>query len=114
MQTTSVTTARRADERVRVKMPTAVFSHHFFAPVEVECTDLSVSGMFVAADLLLGAGERVLVAFMVPGTWHRILIDAEVVRSSEGPSPGMGLRFDRIPSFDADILRGAMYRRLAS
>jgi len=116
METTSaVTRAVREAPRARVHLPASVFSNHFYAPVEVECTDLSQSGMFLAADLLLEAGERLTVSFTVPGTWHRIVADALVVRSPRGVTSGMGLRFDRLPSLDATILgRALMSARRAS
>lgn len=100
----------RGCPRARVHLPAAVFSNHFHAPVEVECTDLSATGMFLSADLLLGPGERLTVAFVVPGTWHRIITDALVVRAPRGVASGMGLRFDRLPSLDAGILGTALHK----
>ncbi len=94
-------------------MPAAVFSNHFYRPVEVECTDLSSSGMFLSADLLLGPGERITVSFTVPGTWHRITTDALIVRAPAGVPSGMGLRFDRLPALDAGILARALERSRA-
>lgn len=109
METTSATPrGLRAAPRARVHLPAAVFSNHFYAPVEVECTSLSASGMFLAADLLLDAGERLTVSFTVPGTWHRIVTDALVVRAPRGDAGGMGLRFDRLPSLDAGILTASV------
>jgi len=112
METTSaVPRAVRKAPRAWVHLPVAVFSEHFHAPVEVECTDLSLSGMFLCADLLLAPGERLMVSFIVPGTWHRIVTDALVVRASpRGVASGMGLRFDRLPSLDAAILGQALQR----
>lgn len=103
-----MTRAVREAPRARVHLPAAVFSNHFYAPVEVECTDLSMSGMFLSADLLLGPGERLTVQFTVPGTWHRIVADAIVVRAPKGVTSGMGLRFDRLPSLDAAVLGRAL------
>lgn len=94
-----------------MNLSTEVFSNHFYRPIEVECTDLSTSGMFLAADLLLGAGERITVSFTVPGTWHRITTDALVVRAPRGVPSGMGLRFDRLPSLDGSILQAALTKR---
>jgi hypothetical protein len=109
------TTARpgetRGEPRTPVQIPTAILSEHFDAPVEVECTDLSPRGMFLASDLLLAPGDRVLVAFIPPGTWHRIVTDAQVVRTGEGPTAGMGLRFDRLPRVETGILRVALGRQ---
>jgi hypothetical protein len=109
METTSaaIRSVREAP-RARVHLPASVFSNHFYAPVEVECTDLSMSGMFLSADLLLGPGERLTVSFTVPGTWHRIVADALVIRAPKGVTSGMGLRFDRLPSLDATILGRAL------
>lgn len=111
METTSVVARGvRGSPRSRVTLPAAVFSNHFYCPVEVACTDLSASGMFLAADLLLGPGERITVSFTVPGTWHKITTDAMVVRSPKGLPSGMGLRFDRLPSLDGSILTAALAR----
>jgi hypothetical protein len=85
-----------------------VFSNYFAAPVEVECMDLSAQGMYLAVDLLLPPGERVLVAFIPPGTWHRILVDAEVRHARQGMECGMGLHFDRLPRMDESVLRTAL------
>jgi hypothetical protein len=109
METTSaVSRVVRGMPRARVHLPAAVFSNHFHAPVEVECTDLSLSGMFLSADLLLDPGERLTVSFTVPGTWHRIVADARIVRAPRGTTAGMGLHFDRLPSLDATILGRAL------
>ncbi len=104
----------RGSPRSRVNLSAAVFSNHFYCPVEVSGTDLSASGMFLAADLLLGAGERITVSFTVPGTWHRITTDAMVVRAPRGLPSGMGLRFDRLPSLDGSILHAALAKHRAS
>jgi hypothetical protein len=96
-------------------MPAAVFSNHFYCPIEVACAELSATGMFLAVDLLLDPGERLTVSFTVPGTRHRITTDARVVHCPRGaPRAGMGLCFDRLPSLDASILTSALDRRRAS
>lgn len=106
---------RRGERRDSVSLPVAIFSGTFDAPVEVESVDLSPSGMFLLSDLLLSPGERVLVAFVVPGTLYRVLIDARVVRTAhDADGAGMGLEFSRLPSVDEKILRAALDRRLAA
>lgn len=109
METTPVTSrGQRASARSRVRLVATVFCSHFYCPVEVECTDVSPGGMFLAADLLLDPGERVTVSFTVPGTSHAITVDAIVVRATKRLPAGMGLRFDRLPSLDAGILAASL------
>jgi hypothetical protein len=111
MKTTSVVIKHeRKSPRARVHIAASVLSEHFYAPVEVECTSLSSTGMFLAADLLLDPGERLTVSFTVPGTQHRVVADAVVVRAARKHvrAAGLGLHFDRLPSLDAGIVTRAV------
>jgi hypothetical protein len=101
---------RRTEARAPVSIPAAVFADGFDRPVELECTNLSSTGMFLDGNPSLALGEEVLLVFQPPGTWHRIFIEAVVVRTRDG-ARGLGLRFARMPRNDTDVLRGALGRR---
>lgn len=104
---------RRTDARAAVSIPAAVFADGFDQPVELECTNLSSTGMFLHGNPSLTLGEEVLLVFIPPGTWHRIFIEAVVVRTrADVPGErGLGLRFARMPRNDTDVLRSALHRR---
>jgi len=101
---------RRGDARERVSISASVFCSYFDTPVEVSATDVSAGGMVLDSDLLLHAGERVLVAFTVPGTRHRILVGADVVRTERAGFGGMGLEFGRLVGSDEKALRAGLDR----
>jgi hypothetical protein len=103
----------RTSPRAKALVATEIFSNHFASPVVVEGTDVSVTGMFLSGDFLLEMGERLTLSFLVPGTFHRIVTDARIVRSVAHSSYGMGLRFDRLSSLDSDILKSAVARSLS-
>ncbi len=104
---------RRTDARESVSIPASVFADGFLQPVELECTNLSSTGMFLHGNPSLTLGEEVLLAFSPPGTDHRIYIEAIVVRTRAPKlgDRGLGLRFARMPRNDTDVLRDALYRR---
>ena len=104
---------RRTEARAAVSIPAAVFADGFHQPVELECTNLSSTGMFLHGNPSLALGEEVLLVFHPPGTWHRIYIEAVVVRTrgSDPRERGLGLRFARRPRNDTDVLRSALDRR---
>lgn len=104
---------RRTDARAAVSIPAALFADGFDRPVELECTNLSSTGMYVHGNPSLALGEEVLLVFIPPGTWHRIFIEAVVVRrrGDDGGDRGLGLRFARMPRNDTDVLRDALDRR---
>ena len=104
-------TQRRGESRATVSIPAAVFAEGFHQPVELECTNLSSSGMYLAGNPSLVVDERVLLSFVPPGTPHQIFIDAVVVRTLVGGRRGVGLRFDRMPRNDSDELRSSLERR---
>jgi hypothetical protein len=106
---------RRAEARAAVSIPAAVFADGFPKPVELECTNLSSTGMFLDGNPSLTEGEEVLLVFIPPGTWHRIYIEATVVRTrvDELGERGLGLRFGRMARNDTDVLRGSLDRRRA-
>jgi hypothetical protein len=108
------TPLRRGERRDVLPLTVTLFCGTFAAPIEVDATDLSPAGLFVASDLLLYPGDRVLLGFLVPGTWHRVLIDARVARACHEGVPGMGLEFAKLPHVDETILRGALARRRAA
>jgi hypothetical protein len=106
---------RRAEARAAVSIPAAVFADGFPKPVELECTNLSSTGMFLGGNPSLTEGAPVLLVFIPPGTWHRIFIEAVVIRTgadSRGER-GLGLRFGRMARPDTAVLRGALARRRA-
>lgn len=104
---------RRTEARAAVSIPAAVFAEGFDRPVELECTNLSSTGMFLQGNPSLALGEEVLLVFIPPGTWHRILIEAVVVRDRANATGGrgLGLRFGRMARNDTDVLRSALDRR---
>lgn len=99
---------RRGDSREAVSIPAAVFADGFPQPVELECTNLSNSGMYLQGNPSLVLGEEVLLVFIPPGTWHRIYVDAVVVRTTSDDGRGLGLHFSRMPRHDNDVLRSAL------
>jgi c-di-GMP-binding flagellar brake protein YcgR len=101
---------RRGERRAPLALRASIYNPLFETPVEVETADLSVGGMFVRSELLLAAGERLLVAFTVPGTAHQVVIGAEVVRTAHAGATGMGVSFDKLPSIDEAILRAGIER----
>jgi hypothetical protein len=103
----------RTSPRAKARVATEIFSNHLASPVVVESSDVSVTGMFLSSQLMLDMGERLTLSFLVPGTFHRIVTDAQIVRSYAYTSCGMGLRFDRLSSIDADILKSAVARSLS-
>lgn len=102
---------RRGDSREAVSIPAAVFADGFPLPVELECTNLSSTGMFLQGNPSLALGEEVLLVFIPPGTWHCIYVDAVVVRTNADEERGLGLQFARMPRHDDDVLRTALYRK---
>ena len=102
---------RRTEARAAVSIPAAVFADGFPEPVELECSNLSSTGMFLHGNPSLALGEEVLLVFIPPGTWHRIFVDATVVRANGLGERGLGLRFGRMPRNDTDVLRSALDRR---
>lgn len=102
---------RRGDSREAVSIPAAVFADGFPLPVELECTNLSSTGMFLQGNPSLAPGEEVLLVFIPPGTWHRIYVDAVVVRTNSDEERGLGLQFARMPRHDDDVLRTSLYRK---
>jgi hypothetical protein len=104
---------RRTEARAAVSIPAAVFADGFDQPVELECSNLSSSGMFLLGNPSLALGEEVLLVFVPPGTGHHIFIEAVVVRALSGEvgGRGLGLRFARMPRNDTDVLRSALGRR---
>lgn len=104
---------RRTEARATVSIPAAVFADGFDQPVQLECSNLSSTGMFLHGNPSLALGEEVLLVFIPPGTWHRIYIEAVVVRTRANAlgERGLGLRFARMPRNDTDVLRCALDRR---
>ena len=101
---------RRAERRDPIAIHASLFSGTFDAPVEVAACDLSPTGAFLRSDLLLSLGETVLLAFTVPGSSHRILVDARVVRTTFDDRAGMGLEFSRLAGAEDKLLRRALER----
>ena len=96
---------RRTAWRDSVTIPVSVFSELFANPVDVDSSNLSPTGMFLATDLLLEPGDLVLVHFSLPGVNHEWTADGRVVRASKNRLAGIGVEFARLPRMDAQILR---------
>lgn len=101
---------RRGERRLSVSLSASVFCNYFDKPVDVSAIDVSPSGMFLESNLLLHAGERVLVSFQIPGSAHRILVGADVVRTSRAGRSGMALEFGRLSGMDEKVLRAGIDR----
>ena len=60
-------------------------------------TDISQGGMFVITREKLGIGAQVNVKFTLPGESGALEAAGTVVRKTEKPSVGVGIRFDPLP-----------------
>ncbi len=99
---------RRSNVRAPVSLPARVFADGFEQALELECSDLSSTGMFVRGAPPLVRGDEVLLEFVPPGTTLSIVVDAVVVRKRIGGARGFGLRFARMPRNDTDVLRRSL------
>ncbi len=94
-----------------MSMPAWAFTPSLPYPVELECANLSSTGMFLRGDPSLGCGDEIIVDFRPPGSRRRIQAVAVVVRSAPHANHGVGLRFSRMTPEADVVLRGALLRR---
>lgn len=83
---------RRAHPRIPVKLKVEYTSlTDFFVDY---ATDISHGGMFVSTERDLKVGKPVNVRFVLPGTKEVFEATGMVVRKSEKPTRGVGIKFD--------------------
>jgi CheY-like chemotaxis protein len=88
----------RAAPRVSVDMPVAYWREGH--PTEGRVTDISSSGFFATTREPQPVGARLEISFRLPPdrTGRSVTGEAIVVRRADGPHPGFGARFFRLPA----------------
>lgn len=83
---------RRAHPRIQIKLKVEYTSlADFFVDY---ATDISHGGMFVATDREITVGNPVSVRLVLPGTKDVFQASGKVVRKSDKPAKGVGIKFD--------------------
>lgn len=83
---------RRAHPRIPIKLKVEYTSlTDFFVDY---ATDISHGGMFVSTERELKVGKPVNVRFVLPGTKEAFEASGKVVRRSDKPAKGVGIKFD--------------------
>jgi PilZ domain-containing protein len=83
--------------RVRVEAPVSIWRDGY--PTEGRVTDISSSGLFTATSEPQPVGARLEISFRLPHDRSGKTVTGEVivVRRTDGPESGFGVRFFRLP-----------------
>ncbi len=88
---------------VRKAKPTVVelISQYWDEPIEMTATDISPGGLFIPSDVLLEAGEPVVVCFNLPGHRQEFQLFGDIIwvamprRATDRGEAGMGVTFTK-------------------
>jgi hypothetical protein len=107
MRESQVEAMRRRALRRAVEIPCEVVSRYVDQPLLYWATDLTPQGMWLDTNFPMERGEELVVCFK-PAVWwpgRELMFFSEVVRSAQGGSTGMGLRFLDIDVHEARALK---------
>jgi hypothetical protein len=115
LEAIDVLTGARETLRRVVRIPCDLVSATFDEPVELEITDLSPDGAFLATSLPLEDGEELDLAFEVPRLRRLLAVKARVRRAAlyrrkqDEKGSGMGIEFLDLSDAARDALGVALY-----